>query len=92
MNHETVQSRYKMVCRFFRTILRMDHEQHMRKTGAEIGSVRRRMAIRFRIVHIVTFGTVQLDCTFARHVGHSCAWDGREIRLIKNQPRFEQNR
>lgn len=40
MDFEAVQSRYKLIGRFLWSVFGMYHEEHVWKTGAEVGSIR----------------------------------------------------
>lgn len=75
MNLESVQSRDESVASLLGSVLRVHHEQHVRKARAKVASVGVMVPRAFRRVHFVTFRAVKFYHGLAGHVGKS---DGQE--------------
>lgn len=66
---------YKLIGWAFRSVLGMNHKQHVRETRPKVSPVSVVMAGGFRGVHILTFRTIQLH--------HSFSWDIRQTYAAK---------
>lgn len=71
MNFESVETRHELVGRALGTILGVNHEQHMRESGAEVSAVGVMVARAFGSGDVHTFGAVQLDHRLAGHVAQT---------------------
>ena len=68
MDLEAVESSDELIDRSFRSILRVNHEEHMRKACAEVGSVGMVMSRALGRVHVHAFRAVELHHGFARYL------------------------
>jgi hypothetical protein len=59
---------YELIGRSLRSVLGMDHEEHVREAGAEVSSVCVVMLRRFWRVNVETFRAVELDHGLTWHV------------------------
>lgn len=73
---------YKLIGWAFRSILGMNHKQHVRETRPKVSPVSVVMAGGFRGVHILTFRTIQLH--------HSFSWDIRQTYAAKRSSYHQQ--
>ena len=69
VNLEPVETWNELVGGALRPILRMDHEQHVRETGAKVGPVRVVMSGGLGGVDVHALGTVELDHGLSGDVG-----------------------
>jgi hypothetical protein len=65
---KAVQTSYKLIGRSLRSILGMNHEQHVRKARAEVSTVRVVMLRRLGSVHVQTLGTIEFNHGLAWHI------------------------
>lgn len=73
---------YKLIGWAFRSILGMNHKQHVRETRPKVSPVSVVMAGGFRGVHILTFRTIQFH--------HSFSWDIRQTYAAKRSSYHQQ--
>lgn len=64
---------YKLIGWAFRSVLGMNHKQHVRETRPKVSPVSVVMAGGFRGVHILTFRTIQLHHSFSWDIGQTYA-------------------
>ena len=68
MNLEAVESSDELIDRSFRPVLRMNHEEHMRKACAEVGPVGMMMPGALGRVDVHALRAVELHHRFARYL------------------------
>ncbi len=68
MNLEPVEPGNKLVCRSFGSVLRVHHEEHVRKSSPKVGTISMVMPAGLWSVHVHAFGTVELDHGLTRHI------------------------
>jgi len=71
VNLETVEARHELVGGTLRSVVWMNHEEHVGETGAKIGAIGVVVAGGFRSVNIHALGTVQFHHRLAWNIGES---------------------
>ena len=74
----------ELVGRAFGSVLRVDHEEHVREAGAEVSPVGVVVSRRLGRVGVLTLWAVKLHHGLSRHIGQSCT-QGNHADSVKKQ-------